>query len=280
MTLTNRSLLFTIGGDTASLAALPHASALAETLRSPLAVLHVAPARRAGEQARRVSAALEQVFGAGGPAVETVAPQELAAALRRRAAGGECLVALAPTRRRGLARLLAGNNFEQLLHSGVLPIVTLPRAGQPPLIRRVLFPIDLSPRSLPLFRDTLGLCRQLGAALDLLHVFGDDRLPEAERDMPRRLAARSPQELFRIDRDLIDQLGAEAGAQGLRVTVSTAEGRAHREILTYACANQIDLIVMASHGARTREDLLRGTTTARVMREADLPVLALRTGAA
>lgn len=280
MTFTNRSLLFTTSGDTASLAALPHASALAETFHSPLAVLHVAQARGADGPTQRISAALEQVFGASGPAVETVAPRELAAALRRRAADGGCLVALAPTRRRGLARLLAGNNFEQLLNNGAPPIVTLPKADQPPVIRRVLFPIDLSPRSLPLFRDTLDLCRQLGAALDLLHVFGDDRLPNDERDMARRLAARSPQELFRIDRDQIDQLGAEASAQGLQVTVSTAEGRAHRKILTYAYANQIDLIVMATHGPRTSEDVFRGTTTARVIRDAALPVLAFHTGAA
>ncbi|GAB4203909.1 MAG: hypothetical protein OHK0022_28560 [Roseiflexaceae bacterium] len=281
MTLSDRSLLFTTAGDEQSLAALPHASVLADTLNSSLSVVHVASARRSPATAPRITAALGRMFGAGrSPTVETIEPKALLPTLLRHARHQDCLVALSPTRRRGLGRLLAGNNFQQLLHSGRLPVVSLPQAEAPPQLRRVLFPIDLSPRSLPLLHETIALCLRLGAELHLLHVFGDDRLPNSERDMARRLAARSPVELFHIDRDHINELGATASAHGLEVVVKTAEGRAHREILKYAVGNNIGLIVMASHGPRNTADILRGTTTDQVIQDSPLPVLALHTGAA
>ncbi|HEU4327988.1 MAG TPA: universal stress protein [Roseiflexaceae bacterium] len=280
MTLSDRSLLFTTAGDEHSLAALPHATALADTLNSPLSVVHVASKDRSTDTAPRIAAALGRLFGAARPPVETIEPKALLPTLLRHASQQDCLVALSPTRRQGLGRLLAGNNFEQLLHAGNLPIVSLPQAQTPIHTRRVLFPIDLSPRSLPLLRETAALCLRLGAELHLLHVFGEDRLPPSERDMARRLAARSPAELFHIDRDHINELGAVASAYGLDVVVKTAEGRAHREILTYAAANDIGLIVMASHGPRSTADILRGTTTDQVIQTSPLPVLACRSAAA
>ncbi len=280
MTLSDRSLLFTTAGDEHSLAALPHATALADTLNSSLSVVHVADKRRSGDSAPRIAAALGRLFGAARPPVETIEPKALLPALLRHASQEGCLVALSPDRRRGLGRLLAGNNYERLLHAGGLPVVSLAEAQTPFHTRRVLFPLDLSPRSLPLLRETAALCMRLDAELHLLHVFGDDRLPDSERDMDRRLAARSPAELFRIDRDHISELGAATAAQGPQVVVQTAEGHAHREILAYATANDIGLIVMASHGPRSVADILRGTTTDRVILASPLPVLACRSGAA
>lgn len=281
MTLLERSLLFTTAGDEQSLAALPHATAMADTLNSPLSVVHVASKRRSSDTAPRIAAALGRLFAAGTrPPVETIEPKALLPTLLRHASQQDCLIALAPTQRRGLGRLLAGNNFEQLLHTSRLPVVSLPQAQNPIPARRVLFPIDLSPRSLPLLHETIALCVRLRAELHLLHVFGDDRLPNSERDMARRLAARSPTELFHIDRDHINELGATAAAHGLEVVVKTAEGRAHREIVKYALANSIGLIVMASHGPRNTADILYGTTTSQVIQSAPLPVLAFHSTAA
>jgi nucleotide-binding universal stress UspA family protein len=46
--------------------------------------------------------------------------------------------------------------------------------------------------------------------------------------------------------------------------------------LTSAAANDIGLIAMASHGPRSVEDILLGSTTARVIQRAPVAVLAMR----
>jgi nucleotide-binding universal stress UspA family protein len=79
-----------------------------------------------------------------------------------------------------------------------------------------------------------------------------------------------------IDKEQLRALAARAISQGVRTRIHTAEGRAHAQILAYAAANAIDLIVMASHGPRTSEDILLGSTTVRVIERAPVAVLAMR----
>jgi nucleotide-binding universal stress UspA family protein len=186
------------------------------------------------------------------------------------------MLVLLPTRRGPLSRLLAGNDYELLLRRGPLPVLALPGSGRLNPIKRVLFPADLSPRSESSLDQAAALCQALGADLHLLHVYGDDRLPPGEVDSARRASAKTPRELMAIDAEGLAGLAARATSVGVSVRSKTAEGRAHAQILAYAAANAIDLIVMASHGPRTLEDILLGSTTVRVIQRAAAPVLALR----
>lgn len=98
----------------------------------------------------------------------------------------------------------------------------------------------------------------------------------SELDLERRKAASSPGELFAIDQEQMQLLIAHAKAHGVRVRAEIAEGRAHAQILAYANTSAISMIVMPSHGPRSVEDMLRGSTTMRVIQRTKLPVLALR----
>ncbi|RPJ01136.1 MAG: universal stress protein [Deltaproteobacteria bacterium] len=53
-------------------------------------------------------------------------------------------------------------------------------------------------------------------------------------------------------------------------------GKPHFEILRYARENDIDLIVMASHGLSGWEHALFGSTAEKVLRESPCPVLVVR----
>ena len=64
-----------------------------------------------------------------------------------------------------------------------------------------------------------------------------------------------------------------------RITTHTAvlQGDPYRTIVDYARTRDIDLIVMPTHGRRGLERLLLGSTTERVVRRSDVPVLTIRT---
>ena len=109
--------------------------------------------------------------------------------------------------------------------------------------------------------------------MNILHVYGEDRLPPSVEERERRLAAKSPRELLNIHREGIIALVERARAAGVSVNEHMAEGRAHSQILAFSSKNPTDLIAMATYGPRTVEDILNGTTTSRVVQRAPVPVL-------
>lgn len=276
MPLHDRPLVFLTDGATASLAALPGLADLVNELQSRLTLLYLTDQPDAGGSAR-IEDALARVQLDHKPGVIVAAPSTMQTALAQLPRQNP-IVALPVPRRNTLSRLLANNSFDQLLRGAGFPILALPERSAFPHIRRVLFPIDFSPRSTPALDDTIAFCKALAAELHLLHVFGDDRLPPTEQNLERRRSARNPLELYRMDTTAVAELSERAQTQNVRAISATAEGRAHTEIVKYAAAQEISLIVMASHGRRTLEDLLRGSTTPRVVAAATVPVLALPSG--
>jgi nucleotide-binding universal stress UspA family protein len=261
----DRPIAFLTDGTIESLAALPGVHRLAAGLGCQLSVVDLL-----GGDDRRLAAMLAALPGEP-PAVSVLPEHDLDAALARH--GG--IVALLPKRRGALLRFLIGSRHEHLLRHGSLPVLALPSTGQLPQIARVLFPADLSPRSQAPFDEAIALCKALNAELHVLHVYGEDRLLPSEQDLARRAAATNPYQLMLIDKEQLRALADHAAAQGVQTHVRTAEGRAHAQILAYAAANAIDLVVMASHGPRTSEDILLGSTTVRVIESAPVAVLAM-----
>ncbi len=199
--------------------------------------------------------------------------KEFAPTLNELAKQGGALLALVPTRRGNPIRAFSNNDYERLLIEGSLPVLALPRDGKLGLIKKVLFPADLSPRSEAALQQTIDLCKRLDAELHLLHIYGTDGLLPSERDMQKRRAATSPRELFELDQNQLKELAARATDQGITTVIATAEGRAHTAILNYIRTQQINLAIMASHGPRNSEDILLGTTTARVILHSNVPVI-------
>jgi nucleotide-binding universal stress UspA family protein len=269
-------IVFLTPGSLDSLAALAGLAEFASALDRPLTVLHLLGASGQAPD-RRVAEAIA-ALPSSSPAPDTFAvPADdihTALATIAKATGG--LLALLPKRPRSIDRFLVGNEYERLLRNGPLPVLALPAYGRIARPSRVLFPADLSPRSAAAFDEAVAVCRTVAAELHLLHVFGDDRLLPSEVDQARRAVAQSPRELLSIDQEQLSALVAKAAAQGVRASWQTAEGRAHDQILGYTAASAIDLIVMPSHGPRSVEDILRGSTTVRVVQKSPVAVLAMR----
>jgi nucleotide-binding universal stress UspA family protein len=189
------------------------------------------------------------------------------------------ILAMASDKRRGLFHSVAMGNCELFLRNGPLPILSIPSGMTAKPIRKILFPIDLSPRSDVWLDQVLDLCRKHNAELHLLHIYGYDPPPRSSEEQAQRLAAQSPRELLQIDKSHIEQLHRQATDSGVSTVVQTSDGHAHTQIVGYVGAADVDLIVMPSHGPRSSADIFLGSTTVRVQQTASVPVLALRSAA-
>lgn len=275
MALFSGPLAYLTDGAPSSLSAFPEVASFAQAIGSTVIVARIGRSPNGDDQPDSRFVAALAAHG-GETLVVTVPRKRIGAELAtlQELRGGA--LALLPHRRRGLARLLIGTTYERLMRETRLPLLALPNDGKIGTVRRVLFPADLAPRSLPVFDQTVALCRDLDADLVVLHAYGTDQLLPSEVDMERRMAAQNPLELFNVHKQQIAELVERATIAGVRATAATAEGRAHVQILAHTAANPIDLVVMATHGIRSAEDVLQGSTTVRVVQRAPVPVLVMR----
>lgn len=130
------------------------------------------------------------------------------------------------------------------------------------VIRNILVATDFSAQSEQATRAAAALAVHFGATLHLLHV-----VHHAEE----RAAA-------------LERLGgiAEAEAGGAPFTASVAVGRPAPEIVGYAAREQMDLIVVGTHGRTGLAHVVMGSVAEAVVRTAACQVLTihLRPGAA
>lgn len=76
-----------------------------------------------------------------------------------------------------------------------------------------------------------------------------------------------------IARSVLKTIEERAERAHLSVVTATRSGIPHEEILAYATSTDIDLIVVGARGKSGLDRFLLGSTTDRVMRLADVPVL-------
>ena len=139
-------------------------------------------------------------------------------------------------------------------------------------IRRILMPTDLSDHAEYALKYPRELASSYGAALHLLHVIElnwlgtyvdlpkeiDDALPQYQREKEIRLNA--------MAREI----------EGLDVHVKVAKGVPYVAIVRYARAQDIDLIVLATHGRTGLSHALVGSVAEKVVQMAPCPVLTVK----
>lgn len=140
-------------------------------------------------------------------------------------------------------------------------------------LRRILLPTDFSDFSRAGLAYGCAFAEKFGAELHLLHVLQDlvALLPEpglaypAPGDYMQELQSSADQALAKLP---------EPGcAEGLPVVRATRQGAAFVEIIRYARENEIDLIIMGTHGRSGLAHVLLGSVAERVVRKSPCPVL-------
>ena len=118
-----------------------------------------------------------------------------------------------------------------------------------------------------------------GATLCLLHVL-HRIFPEGSVYFQRQ-GSYAADTIFAVKERVTRELGTLQVEQleGVRTDCEIREGVPSVEILKAAKASGADLIIMATHGYTGLHHLLIGSTTERVVRQAECPVLVVRPGA-
>jgi nucleotide-binding universal stress UspA family protein len=135
-------------------------------------------------------------------------------------------------------------------------------------IRHILTPTDFSAPATQAVTGAFELAQTFGAKLSLLHVI---EVPAYAIEVALPLEA-----LERDARRELARLLPEAEAAHVEVTRLVNMGVPSQNIVETAAAEQVDLIVMATHGRTGLSHLVLGSVAERVVRLAPCPVLTIR----
>lgn len=141
-------------------------------------------------------------------------------------------------------------------------------------MRKILVPVDFSNPSQIAIRYARPFAEQFGAALTLLHVIEPVMYPVEFGYMPIEPQEAEEQRIAEIQRRL-KQLGKELGAT-VPVQSLVRVGRAWKEVVDTAKAQETDLIVVATHGYTGLQHALLGSVAEKIVRHAPCPVLVVR----
>jgi universal stress protein A len=122
-------------------------------------------------------------------------------------------------------------------------------------------------------------------AMDLAQTFGARLIIVCAYNAPLYFGALG--ELYLVPAEIVEklrseverslaQLSEEAASRGVGAVTMAVEGMAHDKIIDVARSEEIDLIVMGTHGRTGLHHLLLGSTAERVVRTAPCPVLTVR----
>lgn len=143
-------------------------------------------------------------------------------------------------------------------------------------LKKILVPTDFSDYAAIPLKFGCGLAEVFKAELHLLHVLQDlvALVPEPG------LAYVPPGDLIRELQESADaalaKLPDPTWAAGKSVVRATRQGPPFLEIVRYAKENDIDLIVLGTHGRTGLAHALMGSVAEKVVRKAPCPVLTIR----
>jgi nucleotide-binding universal stress UspA family protein len=144
--------------------------------------------------------------------------------------------------------------------------------------KRILVPVDGSPTSNAGLREAIGLAKEAGARLQVVHVVDQhsvvmltvesayyiDEMMQTMKKSGQRLLNRAVAQ------------AAKAGVQASGALLETLTGPAADTIVRQAKKWRADLIVLGTHGRRGLRRLVMGSDAEQVVRNAPVPVMLVR----
>lgn len=140
---------------------------------------------------------------------------------------------------------------------------------------KILVPTDFSAGSALALDNARQLVRSTGGELHILYVqpllampFGGGMLETNYAD--------AEQMMVKEARDKLDGMKKELEAAGIKCVAEVKSGSPVELILGYAKENHVNMICICTHGTSGLEHFLFGSTTEKVLRKAECPVLVVR----
>ncbi|MFB6170220.1 MAG: universal stress protein [Haloarculaceae archaeon] len=185
------------------------------------------------------------------------------------------LLAMGTHGRTGLDRYMLGSVTERVVRRADVPVLTVratERSRATGRYEEVLVPTDGSEWSEAAVDPALAIAREAGARVHALCVVNvadlgggpDSTLPPEAFDYLESGAE-----------EAVEQVADRAREAGLEAVTDVRYGTPARTLLRYAEQSGIDLVAMGTAGQTGPSRYLLGSTTERVVRHADVPVLAV-----
>jgi len=138
------------------------------------------------------------------------------------------------------------------------------------MYEHILVPTDGSDGADHAFEQALDLADTYDARLHVLHVI------DVSKDAGEFRPVTVLDKLRERGRELTDDLTDRAADAGVEAESEVVQGLPHRVILNYVDDNDVDLVVMGTHGRTGLQRYLLGSVTEKVVRLSDVPVLTVR----
>jgi len=191
------------------------------------------------------------------------------------------LITLGTHGRQGVRRLFVGSEAEEVIRGSDRPVLAVRQqdpAVEPASIGRLLVPVDLSEHSSRALDHAVELARHYHADLHLLHVVQ----PGPNYDLPGVYQGALPPQTDIVDaltenaHTELDDLIDRAALPAERLYKDIRHGNPPAEILDAAGEEDVDMIVLASHGRSGLERFLMGSVAEKVIRAAPVPVFVVK----
>jgi nucleotide-binding universal stress UspA family protein len=189
---------------------------------------------------------------------------------------GADLVVMSTHGRGGLGRWLYGSAADQVLRKAELPIVLVPaaceRTWESDGSFRMLVPLDGSPLAEEVLKPARELAGAMRAEVVLLRVV------ERSQEMVRARAYAAINSGREVDRarEYLEGIASHFATVSKSVDTFTETGLPTPTIAKVARNENVDLVVMASHGYGGLARVVLGSVTTRVLQRAETPLLVVR----
>jgi len=192
------------------------------------------------------------------------------------------LVITATRGRSGFKRLILGSVTERLMRTLSCPLLVVCSPEQEPAnppeekvrLQKILVGCDFSPDSGRAFEYGLSLAQEFQAELHLAHVIEPPAQPHLIKEKgPGPGEIQGDYHILLVEK--LKDMIPEGAANWCTPQTSVLEGQPYEELVKYASAQDIDMVVLGVRGHGLMKTLFLGSTTDRVIRNSPCPVLSV-----
>lgn len=177
--------------------------------------------------------------------------------------------------RTGLNRYIAGSVTERVVRLADVPVLTVRATDQSQLVGEydeVLIPTDGSEPAAMAIDHGLAIAQKTGARIHAVNIVDVGDVAVSPNYTPPTEVI---EHLESEGEAATDRIATQARARGLDAITEVREGFPASDLLDYADEHDIDLITMGTTGRTGLNRYLLGSTTERIIRHAEIPVLAV-----
>jgi len=143
-------------------------------------------------------------------------------------------------------------------------------------LKTVLVPTDFSDASESALRYGKAMAEKFGASLHVVHVMEDLLAHAWAAEVYVSSMPQLRDEIEKESRQRLETVLAEGERARFRAETALLAGNPFLEIIRYAKAHDVDLIVMGTHGRGPIAHMLLGSVAEKVVRKSPCPVLTVR----